>query len=104
MINMKSSKSNGTMMTDGGDTPDQPAYPYGLEIRLDDEGLKKLGIKTPPAVGTRMDLCAMVTVVSARQEQVKDGTDTSVSLQITDMDLAASVAGTDAAKVLFGKE
>jgi len=49
-------------------------------------------------------LCAMVTVVSARQEQVKDGTDTSVSLQITDMDLAASVAGTDAAKVLFGKE
>ncbi|MBR8460772.1 hypothetical protein KDW07_26895 [Burkholderia dolosa] len=67
---------------------DQPAYPYGLTICLDDEALAKLGLSPLPDVGTPMTLMARVEVCSKSQYQNQDGTDTSLSLQITDMALA----------------
>ncbi|KAG2171874.1 hypothetical protein INT44_002519 [Umbelopsis vinacea] len=68
---------------------DQPAYPYGLSICLDDETLAKLGITELPKVGTVMQLTALVEVCSVSQYENQDGADNSLSLQITDMELAA---------------
>ncbi|HDR9176332.1 TPA: hypothetical protein QDB23_003580 [Burkholderia vietnamiensis] len=67
---------------------DQPAYPCGLTIYLDDEVLAKLGLSMLPDVGTPMTLTARVEVCSKSQYQNQEGTDTSLSLQITDMALA----------------
>tara|TARA_R100001143_G_C3360997_1_gene135673 strand:- start:6661 stop:6987 length:327 start_codon:yes stop_codon:yes gene_type:complete len=62
---------------------DQPKYPWGLEIRLNNESLKKLGIKELPAVGTKMKVTAMGVVESARESKRRKGrSDRSVEIQI----------------------
>lgn len=68
---------------------DQPAYPYGLRIDLNDESLAKLGITTLPAVGTTMKLLAVVEVSSASQYESEHGKDRNICLQITEMALDA---------------
>lgn len=67
---------------------DQPAYPCGLSIYLDDEVLAKLGLSSLPDVNTPMSLMARVVVCSKSQYENQKGTDTSLSLQITDMALS----------------
>lgn len=67
---------------------DQPAYPCGLSIYLDDEVLAKLGMTVLPDVGAPLTLMARVEVRSKSQYENQKGTDTSLSLQITDMALA----------------
>lgn len=84
---------------------DLPRYPYGLSLQLDDDTLEKLGITDLPKVGTSMlaQITVLVTGTSQRATQLtKDGetTDTCLSLQITDMDIAAPVKS--AASVLYG--
>lgn len=91
MINMKltpeeAKETNGGACC-GGD-PEQPAYPYGLSISLNDETLAKLGITALPQPGTRMMLQAVAEVTNTSQYENQDGKDRSISLQITDMDLA----------------
>lgn len=82
----------------------QPLYPWGLQITLDDEALKKLGLKELPKLDQVMAITckAQVTSVSSR----KDGDDEScdcLQLQITDMEVVDS--GKDsAAKKLYGGE
>lgn len=67
---------------------DAPAYPYGLQIRLDKESLEKLGIKKLPEVGKSMKLEATVEVVSIHMnESSLYGDNKSMELQITDMAL-----------------
>lgn len=69
------------------DTADQPAYPYGLTICLDNESLTKLGITSLPDIGTPFLLVARVEVCSTSQYQSQSGADRNLSLQITDMQL-----------------
>jgi hypothetical protein len=81
---------------------DGPAYPYGLSINLDDKVLTKLGITTPPTVGTKLILHAMVEVTSNSQYENQSGKEANVNLQITDMDLEQAMRK-DPAQVLYGK-
>lgn len=81
--------------SDGG-----PKYPWGLAIYLDDETLAKLGITTPPDVGSKMQLMATVEVTGNSQRQTQEGKDVSVDLQITAMELTGSAPS--AATVLYG--
>jgi len=76
------------------------AYPYGLELRLDDGSLGKLGLTQPPAVGTVITITAQVTVTEARASQDQEGeVESSSCWQITDMGIeptsstSASAAG-----------
>lgn len=73
--------------TDSSDS-DLPKYPYGLSLCLDDETLKKLGITELPPVGTVMQLTALVEVCSISNYENQEGSDKSLNLQITDMELA----------------
>ena len=69
---------------------EQSKYPYGLCICLDDDALQKLGITTPPAVGTSMLLQAQVLVTGANSDMMADGeVEGRLNLQITDMELSA---------------
>lgn len=75
---------------------DQPAYPYGLQIRLDKESLEKLGIKKLPEVGKSMKIEATVEVVSVHMnESSLYGDNKSVELQITDMALSGGSESED---------
>jgi hypothetical protein len=92
MISMKLTPAEAkseTMLGDPDDS-DLPEYPYGLTVCLDKDSLDKLGITDLPPVGTRMQLTALVEVCSVSQYQNQSGTDSNLSLQITDMELAAS--------------
>lgn len=72
-------------------TVDRPVYPYGLEVRLDDEALDKLGLRELPEVGTTLMLCAQVDVTAVSERENLEGGKTErhrdLSLQITDLAL-----------------
>lgn len=71
-------------------------YPYGLNIRLEADELKKLGISDLPAVGTRIDGQFQGIVTSANVELNYEG-GACVSIQITQ--LAMDVAAQQAVKI-----
>ena len=75
-------------------------YGYGLRIRLNDDQCEALGIKTPPAAGTKLMLSAAAFVCEATQRVESDGDDKGpdvfLELQITDMEMTAGAAQTDA--------
>jgi len=66
-----------------------PQYPYGLQVRLDEESIKKLGIQLP-AVGDKMKLVAVAEVYSVSDHKSVYGQNRAIELQITDMALSSS--------------
>lgn len=72
---------------------DQPVYPYGLRVQLDEDTIDKLGIRTLPEVGEPLILVARVNVISVSENQHVEGKDgkphrhRNVELQITDLAL-----------------
>lgn len=81
-----------------------PDYPYGLCLNLGSDEMEKLGIEDLPAVGTEMNLTAVVKVTSVSSyDSEGDGGSKSVSLQITQMGLDAG-KGESAAQKLYGKK
>lgn len=92
MISMKLSPAEAKAETMLAEANEAPEYPYGLSICLDDEVLAKLGITEMPAIGSTFMLTARVEVCSTSQYQNQDGADKSMSLQITDMELAGEGA------------
>lgn len=67
---------------------EQPEYPYGLQITLENEQLKALGLTTLPAVGTTFSIDAKVEVCSVNQYESNKGDERrSISLQITALGL-----------------
>lgn len=74
----------------------QPEYPWGLQIRLEDEELTKLGIKTLPDVGASFTLTVVTEVQSATETKMASGkTDRCVCLQITQLGVDAAGADDD---------
>ena len=91
MISMKLTPEEAKQVNGGAccaGEPEQPAYPYGLSVSLDDKSLAKLGITALPQPGTKMVLHAQVEVTNTSQYENQEGKDLSISLQITDMELA----------------
>ena len=79
-LSKKETKESGapTLVTDS----DGPRYPYGLEIRLENETLKKLGMSLPK-VGAYVKVRAECCVTSVSENESKGGkVQRSVSLQI----------------------
>jgi hypothetical protein len=86
--------------------PDQrPMYPYGLELSLDQDALKALGlVDALPAVGASLKLSALVDVTSVSENESADGGKScNVRLQITDLGLEAKAAKKSDAEVIYGK-
>ncbi len=104
MVSTKMDKKNATesLACAPGDPSDAPMYSYGTLITLDDELLKRLGITELPPVGTVFMLTAAVEVTGARSSQRQGKQDSSIDMQITDMELGASgKADSDRAKKLY---
>jgi hypothetical protein len=89
MISMKLTPAEAKAETFLGEQDELPEYPYGLTICIDDDMLAKLGITDLPPVGTKFRIEALAEVCSTSQYANQSGADQSMSLQITDMELAA---------------
>jgi hypothetical protein len=102
MINMKQAVKREEVP--GEIESDEPRYPYGLCIRLDKDSLEKLGITALPKVGGEMMITAKAVVKSTSAYDTQGGTDMSVELQITDMDVGQTenAQNNDRASKLYG--
>lgn len=77
---------------------DGPRYPYGLEISLEDELLKKLGITKLPQVGETINIRAVgsVTSVSERQDQRRESRDLRIQIEKIELKPAKKPTAEDA--------
>lgn len=96
-----------TMLAEAVCCGEDTAYPYGLRICLNNEGLQKLGITTLPGINERMVLHALVEVVQVSESEYQEGDGGShasrnVDLQITDMELLSENEDTPAQR-LYGR-
>lgn len=69
---------------------DQPDYPWGLRINLDEGSLKKLeaaGLEGQPDVGDYIDLRIFARVTSVSSNETSSGTNRCVELQIEQLAL-----------------
>ena len=64
-----------------------PKYPYGLQLSLDEEQIKKLGGLKGAKVGGSVKIMAMGDITSMREEARKDSTSKNISIQITAIDI-----------------
>lgn len=87
LISMKLSDAERKDAEVAGTPDDAPRYPWGLQVRLEDDELEKLGITALPNVGDEQLLVATVKVTSVSERDDESGTTRSVGLQITDMHL-----------------
>lgn len=86
MVNMKmAAKEAATPSTVIGPA-EEPEYPYGLALTLDDDSLKKLGLSVDGLkVGQAMELHARAEVKSLSKSESEGEQHQSVGLQITDL-------------------
>lgn len=59
-----------------------PVYPWGLRLDLNNDTLKKLGMKDLPKVGTYMTVTARACVIGVRSSERENHEDRSIELQI----------------------
>lgn len=92
MVSLKLTAEQAKEYTSCGVAPsaDAPVYPYGTELRLEDEQLALLGITSLPAVGTKFAVIAIAEVVDTSARENKEGKENCLSLQITDLQLDAT--------------
>lgn len=88
---------------------DQPIYPYGLQVRLDEDSLDALGMTSLPKVDTYMQLTAHVCVTSVSSNEHKSTDDKgghkhrSVELQIEAMALEPAPKEDKTSEKLYDK-
>jgi hypothetical protein len=109
LTNMKLDKSDREESKPAEMSPDMPVYPWGLQVRLDEAALDKLGLDTLPAVDSERLLIAKVKVVSvsSNEHSAADGSKKhkhkSVELQICEMALDDVPAEKSASDSLYPK-
>lgn len=64
---------------------DSPQYPYGLQIRLDNASLDKLGMTKLPKVGTKVMVHGMGVITSVSQHESKNNDSRNVEIQLHEL-------------------
>lgn len=82
---------------------DMPKYPWGLEIRLEDEELEKLKLGMMP-VGTEVTFIAKAAVTAVRENETEDGKDRCLTLQIRSMEFPGRDNSDEIAEKMYGSE
>ena len=91
---------------DMGEAPsliaDKPKFPCGLQLRMCNRSLKKLGIDKAPGIGESFMIMARVEVIGVNADQDDDDTkEFNVALQITDMEIEKKEEKKESADSLF---
>jgi hypothetical protein len=86
-VNMKLPKRKKDAGAELVEEPEGDRYPYGLEVRLEDESLNKLGMDAlSNKVGSKMSIEADGVVEHASAHQRRNGKlDQSLTIQLTDI-------------------
>jgi len=74
------------------ESPDEPRYPYGLEISLDNDAIKQLGIELPEA-GEQFIVVGVGPVTRVSQTDNKRGKDRSFSIQLQKIEVGPVSTG-----------
>jgi hypothetical protein len=99
MINLKNKVSD----DDHGlptEVMEAPAYPWGTQITLEDEHIEALGLDL--SVGDSVTIQAVAKVVEQSQNESENHSHTSVSFQITEIDMSRGES-LDASDVLYAE-
>lgn len=94
MIDMKLTPEAKTLLSE--EVANTQEYPYGLRICLDRPSLTKLGITEMPAVGAKVKVSALASVVSVSHYESENSygkPNRTVELQIEAMELAFAEEG-----------
>ena len=94
LVNMRLSKKQ----SDEGaaiSSPKGPQFPYGLQISLNEDSLKKLGFDELPAVGTEMIVVGVGKVTRASENRSQDGIHRDVSIQLERIEIEPLDDGSD---------
>lgn len=89
---------------------DQPLFPYGTSMYLNDETLAKLGIDEMPVVGTVIKVQAVGKVTGTSEREYEGGSHRTLDIQFTEMALEEGKAAEKgqtfdgAAKTLYGSK
>lgn len=70
-------------------SPDKPEYPWGLQLHLEEDQLKKLSVVDMPEVGSEMMITAKVRVSSVNSHATEKGENRGMQLQITELSLGS---------------
>ena len=103
LVDMKLTKKEAK---DNEVAPESPRYPYGIQISLDDEELKKLNFDSLPDVGDEFIVVGVGPVTSVRQSEREAGSDRSISIQLQKLEVGPAVRGgaaTDSALAAVSK-
>lgn len=74
------------------DSSSEPRYPYGLEISLDNDAIKQLGIELPEA-GEQFIVLGVGPVTRVSQTDNKRGKDRSFSIQLQKIEVGPVSTG-----------
>jgi hypothetical protein len=91
MADMKMSKKDRKENMPVARDVEEPPYPDGLKLRLDDDALKKLGI-TMPAMGDQFKIVGHGTVTSVSSHEGEGHKHRSVEIQIKKLALGKGKA------------
>jgi len=78
---------------------EEPTYSWGLELRLEDPELEKLGITSLPPVGRTVTLSARAKVMKVREEERNGKADRALTLKVHELGLAPETEGDLASKL-----
>ena len=82
---------------------DEPKYPYGLKIHVDENTYEKLGLSDVPTVGEKYMIIAVAEVCDVHQAKYEgDEAKICMGLQITEMDIKKNKEEKNAADTLYG--
>jgi hypothetical protein len=106
LVNMKATPAQ--QKTYGGveaPVPDAPEYPYGLALHLDQDSLKKLGVKVDPAmVKQEVGLHAKGYIKRVEKSADEQETRVFVDIQITDLAVETGPGQPAAEDRLYGPD
>jgi len=82
---------------------DGPRYPWGLQLRLDNESIEKLGLAGLPDTGATLMVHARAIVTETSERDSQDGGKRrTLEIQITDLAIEAEPNEGERAKTLYG--
>ena len=82
MVNMQMKVEDKPKETMDSSEMEQPKYPYGLQITLDDDAIETLGMTNMSIVGSTMMLNAKVKVTSCHVNEVLKDNDSTPERRI----------------------
>lgn len=82
----------------------QPCYPYGLCLRLDEKTMAKVGIDELPEVGEMIHIMAIAKVISVGSSATENHDSKHMELQITHMALEDEDKEYSYSKTMYGSD